>query len=364
MAVGPGSVEGVVSVQSDSFWQGRRVFVTGATGLVGSWLVKDLLAASAHVVALVRDPDPQSELYRSGAYRRTSIVQGRLEDYWTLERAVNEHDIETVFHLAAQPIVGAAHRSPLQTFEANIRGTYNLLEVCRLRRDLVRRVVVASSDKAYGTQPVLPYTEDMPLQGQNPYEVSKSCTDLIAQSYYHTYDLPVTIARCGNIYGGGDLNWSRIVPDTIRALLHGARPVIRSDGSYVRDYIYVKDVSGAYLRLAERLDDPAVSGQAFNFSPEQAVTVLDLVGRIQRLMGCEGLAPDIQNTAKGEIHSQYLDAAKAQRALAWTPRYGLDDGLAETIAWYRAYLESPDGAAYVEGAGAELPRAAATVGVR
>jgi len=332
-------VEGVVSVQPDNFWRNRRVFVTGATGLVGSWLVKDLLAARAHVVALVRDPDPQSEFYRSGDYQQTSIVQGCLEDYWTLERAVNEHEIDTVFHLAAQPIVGAAHRFPLQTFEANIRGTYNLLDVCRLHRGLVRRIVVASSDKAYGTQPVLPYTEDMPLQGRSPYEVSKSCTDLIAQSYYSTYGLPVTIARCGNIYGGGDLNWSRIVPDTIRACLRGARPIVRSDGTFVRDYIYVKDVSGAYLRLAERLDDPSIQGEAFNFSPAQAVTVLDLVDHIQRLMDCEHLTPDIQNTARGEIHSQYLNAGKAQRILDWTPRYTLDAGLAETIAWYRAYLE-------------------------
>ncbi len=342
----------------EGFWYGRRVLVTGATGLVGSWLVKDLLAAQAHVVAFVRDPDPQSEFYRSGAHRHTSIVQGRLEDYWALERAINEHEIDTVFHLAAQPIVGAAHRFPLQTFEANIRGTYNLLDVCRLHRGLVRRVVVASSDKAYGTQPALPYTEDMPLQGRSPYEVSKSCTDLIAQSYHATYGLPVTIARCGNIYGGGDLNWSRIVPDTIRACLRGARPVIRSDGSYVRDYIYVKDVSGAYLRLAERLDDPAVVGEAFNFSPEQAVTVLDLVGRIQRLMGCAHLPPDIQNTARGEIHSQYLNANKALQVLDWTPRYSLDQGLTETIDWYRAYLDGR------EDAGAAQAAATMTIGAR
>ncbi len=330
------ALESVVTV--DSFWHDRRVFVTGATGLVGSWLVKDLLAEGARVVALVRDPDPQSEFYRSGDYRDTSVVQGSLEDYRSLERAINEHEVDTVFHLAAQPIVGVAHRSPLQTFETNIRGTYNLLEACRQHRDLMRRVVVASSDKAYGTQPALPYTEDMPLQGRNPYEVSKSCTDLIAQSYQHTYGLPVAIARCGNIYGGGDLNWSRIVPDTIRACLRSARPVIRSDGSYVRDYIYVKDVSGAYLRLAERLDDPVIQGEAFNFSPERAVTVLELVAHIQHLMGCAHLTPDIQNTARGEIHSQYLDASKAARLLDWRPRYTLDESLTETIAWYQAYL--------------------------
>ena len=336
MAGRPGALEGMVNVESS--WQGQSVFVTGATGIVGSWLVKDLLARGAAVVALVRDPDPQSEFYRSGDYRRVTIVQGRLEDYWTLERAINVYETATVFHLAAQPIVGVAQRHPLQTFEANIRGTYNLLDVCRLHSAMVRRVVVASSDKAYGEQPLLPYIEEMPLQGRNPYEVSKSCADLLAQSYHHTYDLPVAIARCGNIYGGGDLNWSRLVPDTIRACLWGVRPVIRSDGAYLRDYIYVKDVSSAYLRLAERLDDPAVHGEAFNFSPESAVSVLDLVARIQGLMGCEHLRPDIRDTARGEIHSQYLDAAKARRVLGWQPCFSLDQGLAETITWYRAYL--------------------------
>lgn len=322
----------------ESFWQGRRVFVTGATGIVGSWLVKDLLALDAHVVALVRDPDPQSEFYRSSDYRRTAIVQGPLEDFQTLDRAINEHEIDTVFHLAAQPIVGAAFRSPLQTFEANIRGSYNLLEACRLHANLVQRVVIASSDKAYGTQPRLPYTEDMPLQGIYPYEVSKSCTDLIAQSYYHTYQLPVAIARCGNIYGGGDLNWSRIVPDAIRSGLQNRRLTIRSDGTFVRDYIYVKDVSRAYLALAEGLDHPHVRGEAFNFSPEQALSVLDLVAHIHRVLGGEVQPPDVRGVAQGEIHSQYLDSTKARQLLGWAPRYSLDEGLGETIAWYRAYL--------------------------
>ena len=325
-------------VESSAFWRGCRVFVTGATGIVGAWLVKDLLALGAHVVALVRDSDPQSEFFRSGDYRRTFIVNGRLEDYHTLERALNEHEVETVFHLAAQPIVGVAQRNPLQTFEANIRGSYNLLEACRVHGDLVKRVLIASSDKAYGTQPHLPYTEDMPLQGQYPYEVSKSCTDLLAQSYYVSYGLPVAIARCGNIYGGGDLNWSRIVPATIRSFLMGERPVIRSDGRYVRDYIYVKDVTQAYMRVAEELENPSTQGHAFNFSPERALTVLELVEKIQQLMDCGHIAPDVQNTAKGEIFSQYLSAEKAKQVLGWQPLFSLDAGLQETIAWYREFL--------------------------
>jgi len=306
--------------------------------MVGSWLVKDLLAEDASVVALVLDADPQSELYRSGDIRRVTVVDGALEDFATLERALNAHEIETVFHLGAQALVGVAHRSPLGTFEANIRGTYNLLEACRRHRDVVRRVVVASSDKAYGAQARLPYVETLPLEGRHPYEVSKTCADLIAQSYAQTYGLPVAIARCGNVYGGGDLNWSRIVPGTVRSLLRGERPVIRSDGRYVRDYFYVKDAARAYRRLAEQLDDPRVRGEAFNFSTESPMTVLELVQAIQKLMDRAHLAPDVRGTAEGEIRSQYLSAAKAREVLAWEPRYDLEAGLRETIAWYRAFL--------------------------
>jgi CDP-glucose 4,6-dehydratase len=325
---------------SRNFWNGRRVFVTGATGMIGSWLVKDLLAQGAYVAALVRDADPQSELYRSGDIRRVTVVNGALEDFWTLERAINEHEVDTVFHLGAQTIVGTAHRFPLPTFEANIRGTYNLLEACRLHSNMVQRVVIASSDKAYGEQPNLPYTEDMPLNGRHPYEVSKSCADLIAQCYHHTYGLPVAIARCGNVYGGGDLNWSRIVPGTIRSFLRGERPIIRSDGTYVRDYIYVKDVVRAYMRLAECLDDDRVQGEAFNFSTETPLTVLELVQAIQRLMNCEHIEPQILDYAEGEIRAQYLSAAKARSILSWEPRFNLEQGLRETIEWYRVFLAS------------------------
>jgi CDP-glucose 4,6-dehydratase len=322
-----------------SFWAGHRVLVTGATGIVGSWLTKDLLELGAHVVALVLDADPQSELYRSGAIRRVNVVQGELEDFHAVERAVVSHEVDTVFHLGAQAIVSVAHRSPLATFEANIRGTWNLLEACRLHPDLVQRVVIASSDKAYGEQEVLPYIEEMPLQGKYPYEVSKSCADLIARSYYHTYGLPVAVARCGNVYGGGDLNWSRIVPGTIRSLLRGESPVLRSDGSFIRDYIYVKDVSNAYLRLAEALYAPEIRGQSFNFSPESQVTVLEIVNRIRRLAKCEQIQPTVLNSAKGEIRNQYLSSAKAERLLHWKPAYDLDRGLAETIRWYQDFFE-------------------------
>lgn len=321
-------------------WKDQRVLVTGATGIVGSWLVKALLAQKAYVVALIRDIDPQSELYRSKDDQRVSVVNGQLEDYGSLERAINEHEISTVFHLGAQPIVGVANRSPLPTFESNIRGTYNLLEACRIHKSLVKQIVVASSDKAYGIQEKLPYTEDMPLRGKQPYEVSKSCTDLISQAYFYTYGLPVAIARCGNIYGGGDLNWSRIVPSTIRSFFFRNSPIIRSDGTFVRDYIYVKDVVSAYMRIAQSLANESIAGEAFNFSPERALTVFELVKVIGDIMDCRDIAPIIENKAQGEIHSQYLDSTKANQVLNWKPQYTLESGLEETVGWYRDYLQA------------------------
>ncbi len=319
------------------FWNARRVLITGATGVIGSWLVRELLAEGAYIVALVRDADPQSELYRSGDIRKVAVVAGSLEDFWTLERAINGHDIDTIFHLGAQTIVGTAHRFPLPTFEANIRGTYNLLEACRVHRGAIERIVIASSDKAYGEQPHLPYTEEMPLNGRHPYEVSKSCADLIAQAYFHTYGLPVAVARCANVYGGGDLNWSRIVPGTIRSFLKGTRPVIRSDGTYVRDYIYVKDVACGYIRVAERLTEPRVQGEAFNLSTEKPLTVLQMVKAIQESMGCEHVEPDVRGYAEGEIRSQHLSASKARNVLKWEAAFDLKTGLRETIAWYREF---------------------------
>ena len=320
------------------FWREKKVFVTGATGLIGGWLVRALLDSQAYVVVLVRDWDPQSELIRSGLINQTYVVNGQLEDYATLDRAINEHEIDTVFHLGAQTIVGSALRSPLPTFESNIRGTYNLMEACRVHDGLVKRVVVASSDKAYGDSDVLPYTEDMPLIGRHPYDVSKSCTDLIAITYHRTYGVPVAVTRCGNVYGGGDLNWSRIVPGTIRSFLAKEAPIIRSDGKFLRDYVYVKDVADAYMTTAEALDNPEVRGEAFNFAHEQPRTVLEVVFAISRLMGCDEIKPIILNQAKGEILNQYLDSTKAKTFLGWTAKHDFDQALGETIKWYREFL--------------------------
>lgn len=321
-----------------SEWFDRRVFVTGATGLVGSWLTRALVERGAYVVALVRDWDPQSELIRSGIVSRVNVVSGALEEYATLDRAINEHEVDTVFHLGAQTIVGTALRSPLVTFEANVRGTYNLLEACRAHSRLVRQVVVASSDKAYGDAETLPYTEEMPLQGRHPYDVSKSCADLIASTYAHTYGLPVAVARCGNIYGGGDLNWSRIVPGTIRSLLNDQRPILRSDGTFTRDYVYIRDVVEAYLLLALRAGATGVRGEAFNFGPERPLSVLEITQKIQALMGRLDLAPVILDQARAEIRDQYLDSGKARRLLGWQPHYTIEQGLAETIGWYADFL--------------------------
>src|SRR5437588_1849501 len=311
----------------DDFWRDRRVFVTGCTGLVGSWTVRALKERGAHVVGLVRDQVAGSELARSGLIGQIDVVHGRVEDQPLLERALAEYEIQTVIHLAAQTIVGIANRSPLSTFETNIKGTWCLLEAAR-RCGYNPQVIVASSDKAYGEQAELPYTEDAPLQGRHPYDASKSCTDILALTYAHTYRMPVCVTRCGNFYGGGDLNWNRIVPGTVRSVLRGQRPVIRSDGTFVRDYFYVKDGAAAYLHLAECMARlPAVHGHAFNFSTEIQVTALEMVRRILRLMG-SALEPEVRGEATNEIKHQYLSAEKARRMLAWSPRYGLDEALA------------------------------------
>lgn len=320
-----------------TFWQDRPVLVTGATGLLGGFLVRRLLQAGADVVCLVRDWVPQSELVRARLLDQVKVVRGSVRDQATLERALGEYEIDTVIHLAAQTIVGIANRNPVSTFKTNIGGTWTLLEACR-RSPLVKQIVVASSDKAYGEHEQLPYNETAPLVGRHPYDVSKSCADLIAQAYATTYGSPVAITRCGNLYGGGDLNWNRIVPGTIRSVLRGQRPVIRSDGKFVRDYFYAEDGAAANMLLAEKLSiNPALKGEAFNFSNETQVTVLELVTRILKVMKSD-LEPEVRNEAVNEIPHQYLSAAKAREVLGWKPIYTLDEGLQQTIAWYREFL--------------------------
>jgi CDP-glucose 4,6-dehydratase len=326
----------VESELNREFWRDRPALVTGATGLVGGWLVRRLLAAGADVVCLVRDWVPQSEFVRAKLIDRVKVVNGDIRSQSLLERVLGEYEIDTVIHLAAQAIVGIANRNPVSTFKTNIGGTWALLEACR-RSPLVKQIVVASSDKAYGEHKQLPYREDAALRGVNPYDVSKSCADLIAQSYAQTYKLPVAITRCGNFYGGGDLNWNRLVPGTIRSVLRGQRPVIRSDGAFVRDYFYAEDGAAVNMLLAERLASDNLRGQAFNFSNESQLTVLELVDRILKLMGSQ-LEPEIRNEAVNEIREQYLSAGKARQVLGWKPGFTLDEGLRRTIDWYREFL--------------------------
>ncbi len=323
-----------------AFFLDQPVLVTGGTGLVGGWVVRRLLRAGAHVVCLVRDWVPNSEIVRTGLVERVTTVRGDVRDQALLERVLGEREIRTVLHLAAQTIVGVANRNPVSTFETNVAGTWTVLEACR-RSPRVEQIVLASSDKAYGDGHVLPYREDAPLRGRHPYDASKACSDLVAQTYASTWGLPVVVTRCGNFYGGGDLNWNRIVPGTIRSVIRGERPIIRSDGTFVRDYFYVEDGAEAYLMLARQLNaDRTLAGEAFNLSNERPVTVRELVDRILVSMG-SGLVPDVRDEASHEIRAQHLSAEKARTRLGWTPRFDLDSGLKRTIAWYREFLEGP-----------------------
>jgi CDP-glucose 4,6-dehydratase len=337
MAGKSGTLENMVI--NRSFWQDRPTFVTGGTGLVGSWLVRRLIQAGADVVCLVRDWVPQSEFVRSGDLEKVKVVRGDVRDRDMLERTLGEFEIDTVIHLAAQTIVTIANRNPISTFETNIAGTWNLMEACR-RSPKVKQIVVASSDKAYGDQEVLPYSETTPLQGQHPYDVSKSAADLISYTYAKSYNLPVVITRCGNFYGGGDLNWNRIIPGTIRSILRGQAPVIRSDGEYIRDYFYVEDGAAVYMLLAEQLAaKPELKGEAFNFSNELQVSVREIVEKIIRLMKST-LKPEILNETTNEIRHQYLSAEKARQVLNWEPLFNLDEALILTIDWYKEFLKN------------------------
>jgi CDP-glucose 4,6-dehydratase len=320
-----------------SFWQDRPTFVTGGTGLLGGWLLRRLLELGADIICLVRDWVPQCEMIQARLVDRVKVIRGDVCDQALLERILGEDEIDTIFHLAAQTIVGTANRNPISTFNTNIRGTWALLEACR-RSPKVRSIVIASSDKAYGDQEKLPYDEDTPMQGRYPYDVSKSCADLLAQSYANTYKLPLVITRCGNFYGGGDLNWNRVVPGTIRSIIRGQRPIIRSDGHYVRDYFYIEDGAAAYILLAEKLaQNTGLSGQAFNFSNETPISVLELVERILMLMETK-LKPIVRGEVSNEILKQYLNASKAHQLLGWYPIYALDEGLKRTISWYKDFF--------------------------
>lgn len=324
-----------------SFWTDRRTFVTGATGLLGSHLVSELIASGADVVCLVRDAVSRSHFSRMRLHEKVTVVRGSLTNYPLLERTLAEYEVDTVFHLGAQTIVGIANRQPMSTWESNVRGSYNLLEACRRNSQRVTRVVVASSDKAYGDQPTLPYHEDSPLEGRFPYDCSKSCTDLIATSYHRSFGVPVCITRCGNLFGAGDLNWNRLVPGTIRSALRGERPVIRSDGSFVRDYFYVADAVHSYMSLASQMDAPGVVGEAFNFSDDKPLNVLEMTRLVLAACGRPDLEPDVRAEATNEIAKQYLSSDKARRLLSnWQPRFGLEQGLDLTVGWYRDLLRT------------------------
>jgi len=328
---------GIMQKSKTAFWQDRPVFVTGATGLLGGWLTKRLVEFNADVVCLVRDWVPQSELVGSRTIERVKVVRGDVRNQKLLEQSLGEYEIETVFNLAAQTIVPIANRNPISTFETNIGGTWALLEACR-RSPTVRQVVQASSDKAYGEHKDLPYNEEHPLKATHPYDVSKSSADLLARTYAATFNQPVVTTRCGNFFGGGDLNWNRVVPGTIRSVVRNKPPVIRSDGKFVRDYFYVEDAVEAYLEMAEHLaQNQNLRGEAFNFSYEQPKNVLEIVNLILKLMRSD-LEPEIRNEATGEIHSQYLSAQKARKILDWKPLFTLEEGMKRTIDWYRKFL--------------------------
>lgn len=319
-------------------WKNKNVFVTGCTGFLGGWLTQEIMKRGANVIGLIRDSVPRSNLCMSGVVDRINVVRGELEDYFLIERVMNEYEIDCVFHVAAQTIVGISNRSPISTFKSNIEGTWNVLEAAR-RTKTVKSVIAASSDKAYGEQSRLPYREDSPLSGYYPYDASKTCADILGTTYFKTYSLPVCVVRCGNFYGGGDLNFNRIVPGTVRDILDNKRPVVRSDGKYIRDYIYIKDAVDAYILLAEKMQTKKLYGEAFNFSYGRPISVLELVAIIARIMGKKNLRPIVLDEVRNEITKQYLSSTKARKVLGWVPKYSLEEGLRETVDWYREFFQ-------------------------
>ncbi len=322
----------------DDMWCKSRVFITGCTGFIGCWLADALLQKGASVTGLVRDCVADSPFFQTELNKKINIVNGGLEDFPLLERSINEYDIDTVFHLGAQTQVGVGNRNPLSTFEANIRGTWNILEACRLNKNIVQRIIIASSDKAYGDQDTLPYTEGAPLHGSHPYDVSKSCADLISYAYYNTYGLPVCITRCGNIFGPGDLNYNRLIPGTILSVLKNEPILIRSDGKLKRDYFYVKDAVNAYITLAEHMGTQDISGEAFNFSSGEMISVLDMTSSVLDVMDRKDHPVEILNEVEGEIKDQYLSIEKARSVLAWSPACSLKDALHETVSFYSKHF--------------------------
>lgn len=316
-----------------SFWKSKNIFITGADGFIGSWLAKALVENGANVFIIIRDIKRICSLDLLNIKKDVEIIQGDIIDLGCVERIINEKEIDTVFHLAAQAIVGVANRTPISTFKSNIEGTWNILEACRLNGN-IKRIIVASSDKAYGKQKKLPYTENSPLLGLYPYDASKACADILARCYYITYGLPIAITRNANTYGGADLNFSRIIPDVICSLLKGRGFVIRSDGKFERDYMYVKDAVNAYLVLGENFRED-VKGEAFNFGTGKSISVLELFSKVSELMGKKDIKPIILGQAKNEIDKQFLDISKVKRFFNWEPRFTLKQGLKETIDWYR-----------------------------
>jgi CDP-glucose 4,6-dehydratase len=324
-------------VQAISFWKDRRVLVTGAGGFIASWLSRALLDEGAMVVGIVRDSAGERLLGLHGIQDGIELVRGSITDTALVERVLNEYEIDTVYHLAAQALVVAANRSPLSTFESNIRGTWTVLEAAR-NCQTVSRIVVASSDKAYGSQAELPYHEGHPLNGRYPYDASKVCADVLAQSYAATFDLPVVVTRFANIYGGADLNWSRIIPGTIRWGLHGEQTIIRSDGLLERDYLFIEDAIRGYLAAGRMSGESGVRGRAFNFGSGSPIRVIDLAEKILEMIP-GSLAPKVLGVATGEIDRQYLDSRLAHELLDWEPSVSLEQGLEKTIGWYARYFQ-------------------------
>ncbi|HUT82281.1 MAG TPA: GDP-mannose 4,6-dehydratase [Candidatus Bathyarchaeia archaeon] len=322
---------------NNDFWTHKNVLVTGGSGFLGSYVIEKLIAKKANIIAIIRDQLPKSRIFYENLVENITIVNGDISDYRLVERTLNEYEIEVVFHLAAQTIVQIANRAPISTFESNIKGSWNILEACR-NIDTVKRIIVASSDKAYGEKEELPYYESDPLKAKHPYDLSKAITDLLAQGYYSTYDLPIGITRCGNLYGGGDLNFNRIIPQTIRSIIYNQNPEIRSDGTFLRDYFYVEDAANSYIMFAENLLEKNLEGEVFNFGTGKPVSVLKLVELLLKISNKEELTPKINNTAKDEIKDQYLDCSKAFKIFNWKPTHTLEMGLRKSFEWYKRWF--------------------------